>query len=62
MVEVDWHDRPKTRNAILGNLALKGSSLVSKLKSPIRLLSHSLQGNAQTLVHQGTGNRKENLR
>lgn len=39
-MEVDWHDRPKTRNAILGGLTVNAYSLVSKLKSKIHLLLH----------------------
>ncbi len=42
IVEVDWHKRPKTRNAILGGLRVKASPLVSQFKSPIPLLSLSL--------------------
>jgi hypothetical protein len=62
IVEVDWHKRPKTRNAILGSLTVNVYSLVSKLKSQIPLLSLPLDWSAQILVDPGNGNIKETLR
>jgi hypothetical protein len=61
IVEVDWHKRPKTRNAILGGLTVNASPLVSKLKSKIPLLSLPLNWIAQILVDPGNGNIQETL-
>lgn len=61
-MEVDWHKRPKTRNAILGGLTVKAYPLVSKLKSKIPLLSFPLRWSAQILADPGQGNIKETLR
>ena len=60
-MEVDWHKRPKTRNAILGGLTVNAYPLVSKLKSKIPLLSLPLDWIAQILVDPENGNIKETL-